>query len=193
MTLPECFDCKYGGEPHPCRNADGTYDFRKVATALVERGRLFGVDGSEPDATMLDETAWVTDCEFDLVEDHPKLIVPLTLAAINACETPEDAAYVAAGLLETALSKHGPAMIGDIEQLAARSAKVRYTLSGVWSHGGSIDAEVWKRLGQAIGSGPRMSDDGRSSYDGSEFTVLDEAQAKALMRERVGDDAASTP
>ncbi len=192
MNLPDCFDCKYGGELHPCRNADGGYDFGKVAKALVARGRIFGADGGEPDPASLEETSWVTDCEFELVEDHPGLVVPLAVAAIDACETPEDAAYVAAGLLESALAKHGPAIIGDIEGVAAHSAKVRYVLSGVWSHGGSIDAEVWKRLGRAIGPGPRMSDDGRSSYDGSAFTVLDEAQARALMRERVGDSAAST-
>lgn len=185
MALPDCFDCKFAEAGHPCRTADGAFDFAKAAAAHVARGRIFGADGDEPDPAILDTTAWITDCEYELLQDYPDLILPLAVAAIDACETPEDAAYVAAGLIEDALAKHGSKLIIGFEELAAAHAKVRYVLSGVWSHGGSIDAGVWSRLGKAIGAGPRMSDDGRSSYDGSAFTVLDETEALALLREPI--------
>lgn len=191
MDLPDCFDCKYGGLERPCRKADGTFDFEGAGRALIVRGRIFGEDGGEPDPAVLEATDWITDCEFELVEDHPDLILPLTVAAMDACEMPEDAAFLAAGLIESALAKHGPRLIAGFEALAAGSAKVRYILSGVWSHGGTIDAEVWTRLGRAIGNSPRMSDDGRSSYDGSAFVVLGEDQAGALMAERVAPIAAN--
>lgn len=190
MALPDCFDCKYGGQERPCRNADGTFDFAGAGRALIVRGRIFGDDGGEPDPALLEATEWIADCEFDLVEDHPDLILPLVVAAMDACEMPEDAAYLAAGLIESALAKHGPRLIGGIEALAGKSAKVRYILSGIWSHGGAIDPDVWSRLGRAIAGSARMSDDGRSSHDGSPFVVLDEDQARALMAERVGAIAA---
>ena len=185
MDLPDCFDCKYGGLEHPCRCADGTYDFVKAGAAIVARGRLFGDDGEPLDARALEAVEWITDCEFELVEDHPHLILPLAIAAMDACETPEDAAFLAAGLLESGLVKHGPQLIAGFQSLASRSAKVRYILSGIWSQGGSMDRDVWSRLGKAIGAGPRMSSDGRSAHDGSPIVVPDPSDAQALLVEPI--------
>lgn len=181
--LPDCFDCKYGGGRFPCRTKDGLFDFAKVGRAIVERGRRHDEDEHATEAG--EEIDWVTDCEYELVQDHPQLILALMLAAMDACETPEDAAYLAAGLVETSIVKHGPLLIDRVEVLASRSPKFRYILSGIWSQGGSVDKDVWARIGKAIGAAPRMSDDGRGPWDGSPVTVLGEDEATLLMAERV--------
>lgn len=188
--LPDCFDCKYGGLEHPCRAADGSFDFDKVGAAIVARGRVYQeADVTGEDAVEDDAVAWVTDCEYEAVEDHPQLLIRLIVAAMDACETPADAAFVAAGLIENAMVKHGPKLIDQVEALAGQSAKFSYILSGIWSQGGRIAPDVWARIGHAVSSRPRMSSDGRGASDGSPVVVLDEAEAQALMKERVADVA----
>ncbi len=188
--LPDCFDCKYGGGEHPCRKPDGSFDFDKVASAIVARARAYQV-ADEPGGEVAEDAAtdWVTDCEYETVEDHPQLLVRLIVATMDACETPQDAAFVAAGLIENAMVKHGPKLIDQVEALAAKSPKFSYILSGMWSQGGSVDKDVWARIGRAVSSRPRMSDDGRGPADGSPVVVLEEDQAIALMRERVTEAA----
>lgn len=191
MSLPDCFDCKYAGLEHPCRTVTGNYDFARAGAAIVARGRTFRDEDDDETAAppVIDPSDWITDCEYELVQDHPAMILPLIVSAIDACETPSDAAYVAAGLIENALVKHGTLLIGDIERLAGLSPKVPYVLSGVWSQSGGITPSVWKRLGQAIGSHGRMSDDAREANDGSPVTVLSDADATLLMSERLGPAA----
>ncbi len=188
--LPDCFDCKYGDLGHPCRAKDRTFDFQKVAAAIVGVARAYrAADEAGGEAIIADDIAWVTDCEYETIEDHPGLLLPLIVAAMDACETPDDASFVAAGLIENAVVKHGPALIGSLEALALASPKASYILSGIWSQRGSVDEGVWARIGRAVGQHPRMSSDGRGPHDGRPFTVLDEAQACALMEERVSEIA----
>ncbi len=186
MELPDCFDCKYGGLEHPCRAADGRFDFDKVGTAIVAQARAHAAAEAEGREIVEDDTIdWITDCLFETIEDHPHLLIPLMVAAMDACEGPEDAACIAAGLVESSMVKHGPALIGDVEALAARSAKFSYILSGVWSQGGRVDPDVWVRLGRAVARHPRMGDDPRAPSDGSPMTVLNDEDARTLMHERV--------
>lgn len=188
--LPDCFDCKYGGGEHPCRKPDGTFDFEKVAAAIVGRARAYQVaDETGGDVAPDHATDWVTDCEYETVEDHPELLIRLIVAAMDACETPADAAFVAAGLIEKSMVKHGPKLIDQVETLAARSPKFSYILSGIWSQGGSIEPRVWARIGRAVSQRPRMSDDGRGPTDGSPVHVLEDDEAAALMCERVAEAA----
>lgn len=193
MSLPDCFDCKYGGLEHPCRTASGGYDFANAGAAIVAHGRSYRDDDDADEVAspspVDNPSDWISDCQYELIEDHPALIMPLIVAAIDACETPSDAAFVAAGLIENALVKHGAALIGDLERLAALSPKVPYILSGVWSQSGGVKASVWERLGKAIGAHGRMSDDAREARDGSPVTVLSEVAATALMRDRIGPAA----
>jgi hypothetical protein len=183
MGQPDCFECKYGGLGHPCRSADGGFDVEAAAAAMLTRARLMAAD-EDPDPGHIEAVDWIVDCEYELIEDHPGLIPPLIAAAINACETARDAAYLAAGLIETALVRHGPEIIASIEAMAVAHAKARYVLSGVWSQAGSVDADVWQRLGRAVGAGPHMDDDARTPGDSSPRNVLDEAAANALMADR---------
>ena len=184
--LPDCFECKYGGLEHPCRSSDGTFDVVKVAAAIVARARHYQNADETGGGIVEDEaTDWVMDCEYETIEDHPHLLFPLIIATMDACETPADAAFVAAGLIENALVKHGPELIANLEGLAAKSPKASYILSGVWSQGGSVDPDVWARLGRAIAAHPRMSNDGRCPWDGTPVVVLDEDTALTLMKEPV--------
>jgi hypothetical protein len=184
--VPDCFDCKYGGLEHPCRTAQGGYDFAKVAAAMVARGRSIaaadraGVDRAEDEAV-----DWVVDCEYEAIEDHPCLLPRLMVAAADACETAEDAAFIAAGLYENAIVKHGPKLIDTIEALAARSPKFSYILSGIWSQNGSVDADVWRRIGRAVARHPRMDADGRGPHDGGPVVVLAEREVGGTMAENV--------
>jgi hypothetical protein len=148
-------------------------------------------DETGGDAVIDDSISWVTDCEYETTEDHPHLLVPLIVAAMDACETPADASFVAAGLVENAVVKHGPAIIDQLEALAVLSPKASYILSGIWSQSGSVDPGVWARIGRSVAKHPRMSSDGRGPHDGSLVTVLDETEACALMKERVGEAAKS--
>lgn len=190
--LPDCFECKYGSLGHPCQSADGRFDFAKVAAAIVAVARAYqAADESGGDAIIEDSFGWVTDCEYKATEDHPPLMVPLIVAAMDACETPADASFVAAGLVENAVVKHGPAIVDQLVALAMVSPKASYILSGIWSQSGSVDPDVWARIGRAVGRHPRMSSDGRGPQDGSPVTVLNEAEALALMKERVSEAAKS--
>ncbi len=188
--LPDCFECKYGSLGHPCRSAEGGFDFAKVAAAIVAVARAYqAADETGREAVVNDSIGWVTDCEYETTEDHPHLLMPLIVAAMDACETPADASFVAAGLVENAVVKHGPAIIHQLEALAVLSPKASYILSGIWSQSGSVDPGVWARIGRAVAKHPRMSSDGRGPHDGSPFTVLDGSAASALMKERVGEAA----
>lgn len=159
---PDCFECKYGGLGHPCRTAAGAFDVAKVANAILGVGRAYAEameSGREPE---LDASLdWVSDCEYEAIEDHPHLMMPLISAGIGACRSGRDAGFLAAGLIENALVKHGPKIIGEVEALAATSAKVRYVLSGVWRQNEGIDEAVWHRLAAAVAAGPVISNDDR--------------------------------
>ena len=188
MELPDCLDCKYSDAGHPCRLPDGRFDFPKVGAAIVAYGRTFAVDGENLDEEARATHAWASDCGYEVEQDYPHLLLPLIVAAMDACETPGDAAYVAAGPLENAVVKHGPVLIGQIEALAAQSAKFRYFLSAIWGQS-HTDPEVWARVCKAVGSHGRMDTDGRGPWDGSPITVLNDDQAIELLNERVGPAA----
>lgn len=192
--LPDCFECKYGSLGHPCRTASGEFDFAKVAAAIVAVARAYQAADETGETAVVDgDVSWVTDCEFETTEDHPHLLMPLIVATMEACQTPADASFVAAGLIENAVVKHGPALIDALEVLAAASPKASYILSGIWSQSGSVDAEVWARIGRAVGQHPRMSSDGRGPDDGSPVTVLDDDGAAALMKESISNAAKRSP
>ncbi len=185
--LPECYACQFDGLGHPCRTADGDIDYEKIATAYVESRKAYVTD--QIDEAVVERTRWASDCAFGIAENHPDELFALVLVAMDVCRDLEDAAFVAAGLVENMLVKHGPELIDAVETMAQASAKFRYILSGVWSQNGSVDPDVWARVGRAVAQGGRMSDDARGTWDGSPVTVLDDAAALALMQESVTDAA----
>lgn len=184
MELPNCLDCKYSDQGFPCHTAAGTYDFAKVARAVVLHGRTFTESGDNLDPAARDEHAWASDCAYEVEEEHPLLLLPLTVAAIDSCETPRDAAFIAAGLLENAVGKHGPALVDQIEQLASKSAKFRYVLSAIWGQA-YTDPDVWARVGAAVGNEGVMDTDGRGPSNGKPVIALTPDEADAVLRQRV--------
>jgi hypothetical protein len=188
MDLPSCLDCKYDDQGHPCRKPDGSFDFAKVAFAVVRYGRTFSRAGDNHDPVERETHAWASDCAYEVEQDYPHLLMPLIVAAMDASETSGDASYIAAGLLENAVTKHGPQLIDKIEALASRSAKFRYFLSAIWGEA-HTDPAVWARVCKAVGSKGVMDTDGRCPSDGAPVTPLTEAQALTLIKQRVADAA----
>lgn len=185
MDLPNCLDCKYADQAFPCHTAAGNYDFAKVARAVVLHGRTFSEAGDNLDAEARDRHAWASDCAYEVEQDYPQLLLPLTVAAMDACETQRDAGYIAAGLLENAVVKHGPALIADIEALARDSAKFRFFLSAIWGER-RADPAVWQRVCAAVGSTGVMDTDDRCPTNGGEIEALTPDKAEAVIRgERV--------
>lgn len=184
MELPNCLDCKYSDQGFPCHTEAGTYDFKKVGQAVVLHGRSFSEDGENLDVDAREEYAWSSDCAFEVEQDYPHLLLPLTVAAMDACETTRDAAYIAAGLLENAVTKHGPHLIDQIEALAVKSAKFRFFLSAIWGQA-YTDPDVWARLCKAVGCEGVMDTDGRGPSHGTPVVALADDAAAAVLKERV--------
>lgn len=182
--LPECFACSFKDQGFPCRRADGALDLEKIARAIVEGRKAFITDVIDEEIEA--RTRWASDCAFEIEEHHADLVLALVIAAMDACETVEDAAYVAAGVVETMVVKHGATLIDSIELLASHSPKFRFILSGIWSQN-SVAPEIWARIGRAVGGGGRMSDDGRGPWDGNPVTVLSDDDAREVLKERVAD------
>lgn len=180
MELPNCLDCKYSDQGFPCHTEAGNYDFAKVGRAVVLHGRSYAFDGENLDPVAREEHAWSSDCSFEVEQDYPHLLLPLTVAAMDACETQRDAAYIAAGLLENAVVKHGPALIADIEALARESAKFRYFLSAIWGER-RADPAIWERVCRAVGSIGVMDTDGRCPNSGEEIAPLTPDEADAMI------------
>jgi hypothetical protein len=184
IVLPECSSCGLLDQGHPCRRADGVLDLERVAKTIVESRKAFLTD--EIDQDVYAATRWASDCAYEIEDNHPELVLALVIAAMDACVTVEDAAFVAAGVVENMAVKHGPALIDSIELLARESPKFRFILSGIWSQG-SVEPDVWMRIGRAVGAGGRMSDDGRGPWDGNPVTVLSDEEALELLKERIAD------
>lgn len=184
-ALPECSQCALKDEGYPCRRADGALDLEKIARTLVASRKAYVSDPI--DGKLEAETRWASECAYEIEEHHPDLALALVIAAMDACDTVEDAAFIAAGVVEGMVVKHGPQLIDSIELLAEHSPKFRFILSGIWSQAGSISPEIWERIGRAVGGSGRMSDDGRGPWDGNPVTVLSDEEALELLKERVAD------
>ena len=58
--------------------------------------------------------------------------LPICLALIDASNTDEELAYVAAGPIEDLIRRVGPEAVLALDSPAAQSRKVRFALAGVW-------------------------------------------------------------
>ena len=82
MPLPECFHCKYGEAGFPCRRADGSFDFEKTGAAIVAIGRTFADDFEGDAEAVREELIWASDCEYEINQDHPDMLLGLTAGAM---------------------------------------------------------------------------------------------------------------
>lgn len=88
-----------------------------------------------------------------LVERQPDLALSCALAALDQCETEDEAALIAAGPLEDLLTGAGPQVIDRVEAMAATSPRLRHALTGVWVQGGG-GQPLLARVRAAAGDAP---------------------------------------
>lgn len=120
---------------------------------LAERWMGFLRDTADSDVGQDHPEFWTFALMHDLARIAPDLCLDAVLAALALCRTPDDVALIAAGPLEDVITANGPAMIDRIEAEAARSARLRYALSGVWPEG-SAGTPLWKRIEAAQAGEP---------------------------------------
>jgi hypothetical protein len=101
--------------------------------------------------------AWTFVLLDHLTRDHPALALAAIRAMLAACDTPEDVAFVAAGPLEDLLSAHLPALIDEVEALAASSPRFGYALTGVWKPTSAAPL-LWARIETARRDVPGLDD-----------------------------------
>ena len=101
--------------------------------------------------------AWTFSLMDDLTRDHPALGLAATVAALKACEGPEDVAMIAAGPLEDLIAAHGAALIDTIERRARQAPRFRYALTGVCPRGEGRTL-LWARV-KALQTGPQLDAD----------------------------------
>lgn len=90
-----------------------------------------------------------------LIETNPDLCLDALVACLGQCETPEDAALIAAGPLDDLIARQGPALIDRIEALAAAAPRLRYALSGIEPQSQRTNP-AWPRLAALAETGPQI-------------------------------------
>ncbi len=89
--------------------------------------------------------AW-TFLLFDaLVETAPAQALAALCACLAQCDTPDQAAMIAAGPLDDLIARQGAALIAEIETLAARAPRFAYALTGLQRPEGGA-ALLWARI-----------------------------------------------
>ena len=124
---------------------------------LAERWLGFTRETADSDAPQDHAEFWTYALLHDLARVAPGLCLDTVLAALALCSTPDEVALVAAGPLEDVLVANGPAVIDRIETEAARSARLRLALTGVWPEG-SAGTPVWRRVEAARANAPALDD-----------------------------------
>ena len=152
---PLCLACRYRDE-HPCRPG-GLFDADHVAQVL---GAYIEATSIKPsDRTRKLQAEWANDCVMELAFHSPEQAFRLVLLAMIELKTPQQAATLAAGTLETLIATHGPRFIDRIEMLATQSPRFQYLLSMIWPQG-KKDSTTWRRLELARTDAPSVSPDG---------------------------------
>jgi len=99
------------------------------------------------------ETFWAwEELNRILVEEGEEATWSIVLAVVeNASE--HGLGRLGAGILETLLGEHGPAVIERVEALAAIDQRFRFCLSHAWQ--GDMSDEIWQRVVVARGDEPQ--------------------------------------
>ena len=92
-----------------------------------------------------------------LVEEAPGLALDAVRSCLSKAETPEEVALVAAGPLEELIVARGAEVIDVIEDLAARSPRFAYALTGVWPPEGRSGL-LWARIEAARRDAPALDE-----------------------------------
>lgn len=99
----------------------------------------------EPEGSEVRESlSWATEREWELVREDPDAAWFLVLEVLRRDKSIEVAEVLSAGPLEDLLAKHGPYVIGRVEQQAKSSPEFASLLGGVWKNAMSDD--IWSRV-----------------------------------------------
>lgn len=96
--------------------------------------------------------AWASDELFErlLADPDAERDWPVILALVAGCRSIHQRYRVAAGPLEDYITRHGAAVIEQIEDQAGRDRRFRWMLQGVWQSG--MSADVYLRMLRAAGA-----------------------------------------
>ncbi|MCO5979350.1 DUF6869 domain-containing protein [Ideonella oryzae] len=102
---------------------------------------------TERDSPEREALSWVSDREWDLVQDEPLLAWAMILEILKLDSSNKIQEVLAAGPLEDILAKHGPLVIELVESEAKGNPTFAKLLGGVWKN--SMTDEIWARV-QAV-------------------------------------------
>ena len=88
--------------------------------------------------------SWVSDHEYDLMQEEPEQIWRLILAVLHRNSSNKIQEVLSAGPLEDLLAKHGEAVIEKVETEAISNPLFAQLLGGVWRN--SMTNEIWARV-----------------------------------------------
>lgn len=182
-------DCPYclADACFPCRAHGGGVDFARLARVLVESL------SERPGDRERDHRTWtMLSCIEDIIEDPEGGLLELLTCVLDATLTVHQASVVAAGIVEESLCKHGALVLDHLEVIAARSAKLRYVLSGVWGRR-DMEPEIWRRLCGLVGRAGRMDDDARTPMREGAGPVLERVDAEERLRMPIVDARPGVP
>lgn len=89
---------------------------------------------------------WAFDAVEDLISSDMETAWRLVLLLTDMSDSEHLKANLAAGPLETIISKHGTELIDNIEKEALTNHKFNYLLGGVWQN--NIPEDIWLRISQ---------------------------------------------
>lgn len=113
-------------------------DHEKIADAWVKYTLL------EYESPFIANYEWASDAVADIIADDPQQGLTLIKTLLERAENDHLIANLAAGPLETLLSRHGSSIIDEIETESLKNKKFNYLLGGVWK--GGMSDEVWERF-----------------------------------------------
>ena len=117
----------------------------EVVRSWLEFHRLYEQAGDLGHFTNVgDHEAWSGELLIRAARADPEFCWHVVLQLIDAAETDETIASIAAGPLEDLLAHHGTLYIDALEALSKSQPKVQKAVSGVWQNTTSRD--VWLRI-----------------------------------------------
>lgn len=96
------------------------------------------------DSPFIGNYEWAFDAVEDLISADPHEALSLIKAILQQSDDEFLVANLAAGPLETLLSRHGFAVIEEIEEEALSNSRFKHLLGGVWK--GAMPDNVWERF-----------------------------------------------
>jgi hypothetical protein len=115
-----------------------TYDRKQLAEGWLALQR------TPDDGDVREDLEWVLESTWDLCDDAPIEALEFVFAVLGRDDSEHTMALLSAGPLEALLRRHGPKIIGRVEQRARRDAAFMRLLGHVWPT--SVSPKIWERI-----------------------------------------------